>query len=221
MARIEDQGLLIAHLSQVLHGQPVLGPVLKYGTIAAIGDQLFRMLGYPGIQVVGKHQHNGSSLTGTVRIGLQVPGVYGVRWLVTVHVDPAIGLQLPGKFRQERGMVLFGNIPECIPQSQLLFFRAQNILSPGCMVKFPVRFNRGRKISGNPFQDGLFERFTFHMICLAVNQKYKKQEPAGMLQGGYITHSTPTCTTGKLVDNSPIFCRTAPEKRDIAYIYSF
>jgi len=62
MARVHHQGLLITHLRQVFHGEPVLCPVLEDGAVAAIGDELMRVLGHCRVKVVGYHQHYGSSL---------------------------------------------------------------------------------------------------------------------------------------------------------------
>ena len=62
MARIHHKRLLVGHLAQILHRQPVLCPVLEYGTVAAVHNQLVRMLRHLRIEVVLNHQHYGSRL---------------------------------------------------------------------------------------------------------------------------------------------------------------
>jgi len=62
VSRVHHQRLLIGHLREVLHGEPVLSPVLKNSSVAAIGDELVRMLGNGRIEVVGDHQHYCGSL---------------------------------------------------------------------------------------------------------------------------------------------------------------
>ena len=62
VAAVHDQGLFLGHLAQVLHGETVLGPVLKYPAVTTVGDEFFRMLRHCGVQVVLDHEHDGRRL---------------------------------------------------------------------------------------------------------------------------------------------------------------
>ena len=63
MAGVHDERLLVGHLREVLHHQPVLCPVLEHGTVAAVGDELVRMLCHARVEVVLYHHHDGGCLT--------------------------------------------------------------------------------------------------------------------------------------------------------------
>ncbi len=62
MTGVNNERLFISHLREIFHCQPVLGPVLKNCTIAAVSDQLMGVLGHCRIKIVGYHQHNGRRL---------------------------------------------------------------------------------------------------------------------------------------------------------------
>ncbi len=62
MTAVHMQGLLITHHGEVLHGEQVLCPVLKYRAIATIGDEFIRMLGNRGVKVVLDHEHDARCL---------------------------------------------------------------------------------------------------------------------------------------------------------------
>ena len=59
---VHDERLLLGHFAQVAHHEAVLGPVLEDGAIAAVRDELLRVLGDGRIQVVLDHQHDGRGL---------------------------------------------------------------------------------------------------------------------------------------------------------------
>ena len=92
MARIHGQGLLVGHGGEVLHGEQVLRPILKYCAISAIGNEFVRMLCYCRIQVVLNHQHDGGSLFALVRIFFDVTGKYLIIRSQAVHVNSPIGV---------------------------------------------------------------------------------------------------------------------------------
>ena len=62
MAGIHHKRLLIGHGGQILHGEPVLSPVLEDGSVSAVDNQLVRVLGHSFVQVVLDHGHYCSSL---------------------------------------------------------------------------------------------------------------------------------------------------------------
>ena len=63
VARVHHEGLFVGHSGKVLHHEAVLCPVLEYGTVASVGDELVRVLGHTVVQIVLDHRHDCSSLT--------------------------------------------------------------------------------------------------------------------------------------------------------------
>ena len=59
---VHDEGLLLGHFAQVAHDEAVLCPVLEDGAVAAVGDELLRVLGDGRVQVVLDHEHDGRGL---------------------------------------------------------------------------------------------------------------------------------------------------------------
>ena len=141
MARIHHQCLFFGHSGQILHGQQVLGPVLKYGSVTAIRNQFVRMLCYRRVEVVGDHQHDGCRLFGFVRVFVNRAGIHLIVRTETIHVDTSVGFQLMGKFIGQHLVELFREIPQSIPQCQFFFFRRKNVFSfRSVTYTFIVRF---------------------------------------------------------------------------------
>ena len=138
MPGVHDQRLLVRHGGEVLHHQPVLGPVLENGTVATVDDELVRMLGHPLVQVVLDHGHDGRRLTALGGVLVDRPGVYFVRRPVAVHVDAAVGFELLGEFRRQLCVQAFRKIAQGIFERQFLLFRLQDILPLGCVVNLRV-----------------------------------------------------------------------------------
>ena len=62
MARVHHEGLLVGHGREILHHEAVLSPVLEHGSVAAVCDQLVRMLSHAVVQVVLDHGHDRGGL---------------------------------------------------------------------------------------------------------------------------------------------------------------
>ena len=150
---VHRQGLLVGHGGEVLHGQPVLGPVLEDGAVAAVGDQFVRMLGDPRVQVVLDHRHDGGGLPGAGGIFVDRAGVHRVIRAETVHVDAAVVLEFPGEFRSEHGVMLGGEVAQGVLQREDFFFFGEDILAFRGMVDARVpRFRLGQDV-GNAGED--------------------------------------------------------------------
>ena len=129
MARVQDEGLLFAHFREVLHGEQVLRPILENGSVAAIGNQLFGMLGHLGVEVVLNHQHNGCCLPATGGIGLYGPCIHGVIRPKAIHVNAPVALQLFGKLRPQNPVMPGMKIAQGILNGQFFLFFAENALN--------------------------------------------------------------------------------------------
>ncbi len=124
MAGVHHQRLLVGHLRQVLHNQAVLRPVLEHGAVAAVGDQLVRVLRHRRIQVVLDHQHDGGRLATLRRIGVDGAGVHLVVRTIPVHVDAAVVVQLFHEFGNQLRMQRRIEVAERIAKGKLfLLFR--------------------------------------------------------------------------------------------------
>ena len=75
MAAVHHQRLLVGHGGEVLHHQPVLRPVLENGTVAAVDDELVRVLRHSLVQVVLDHGHDGRRLPALGRIFVNGSGI--------------------------------------------------------------------------------------------------------------------------------------------------
>ena len=62
MAGVKDESLTVRHGGEVVQDQSELGPVGEDLPVAAVGDELLRELGHPGVQVVQQHVDNGGSV---------------------------------------------------------------------------------------------------------------------------------------------------------------
>ncbi len=83
-----------------------------------------RMLSHIFIQIVIHHNHDSSCMSRFVRISINIPRCYPVTWSVTVHVDPAILVQLIKKFTGKNRMMLLPEIPQSIFYCQLFLFNS-------------------------------------------------------------------------------------------------
>ena len=134
MARIHHQGLLISHFREVTHGEQILGPVLEYGTVAAVGNQFMRMLGHARVQIVLYHQHNGRRLACAGRIFVDGAGKHGIIGSEAVHINPAVGFKFVAKFGRQHLVPLGREIAKRIAHGQFFFFAGKDIASGRCMV---------------------------------------------------------------------------------------
>ncbi len=134
VAAVHDEGLLVGHLAKVFHHQAVLGPVLEDGAVAAVGDQLVRMLRHGGVEVVLYHQHDGGRLMALGGVLVDGAGVHLVRGAQTVHVDATVLLQLLGKLLGQHLVVLGGEVAQGVADGQLLLGGRQDVLALGRMV---------------------------------------------------------------------------------------
>ena len=157
MAAVHHQGLLIGHLRQVAHGEAILGPVLEHRAVATVGDQLVRVLGHGGIQVVLDHQHDGRRLPALRGVMVDGPRMHGVLRAQTMHVDASEVLQLLRELRRQRGVVLRVEVAQGIAQGQLLLLGRQDVLALGRVAHARVERAGGRQDIGNAFTDGLLE----------------------------------------------------------------
>lgn len=98
MATIQHQSLVVIHGGQVLHGQVVLGPILKDTTIASVGDQFLGELGNLRVQDIHDHVLNGFALRIRGRIFMHRVSFHGVGRTETVHIDVSIFIQFLFEF---------------------------------------------------------------------------------------------------------------------------
>ena len=123
MTAIHHKRLLVGHLAQVFHHEPILCPVLEDGSVATVDNQLMGMLGHTRIQVVLNHQHDGCRLTTPVWIVVDGTCIHVVAGTIAVHIDAAIAFQLFSKLRKELCMQVFGEIAQSVAQSQPFLLR--------------------------------------------------------------------------------------------------
>ena len=112
MTGIHHERLLVGHLAQVFHREPILRPVLEYRTIATIYNKFVRMLRHGRVQVVLNHQHDGCRLLRAVRILVDRTGIHLVAWAIAIHIYPAILVQLLHKLRCELLVQMLRKIAE-------------------------------------------------------------------------------------------------------------
>ena len=129
VAAVHDEGLLLGHFAQVAHHEAVLRPVLEDGAIAPVGDEFLGVLGHGRIQVVLDHEHDGGGLRGLRRVVVDGPRVHRVVRHEPVHVDAAVGAELFGKLRGQRGMVLLREVAQGIGQGKLLLLGREDVLA--------------------------------------------------------------------------------------------
>ena len=147
MSRIQNKSLFIRHFREILHGKPVLCPVLEHRTVSSICYKLVGMLCHRIIKIVAYHKHNGCSLYTLVREVIYTAGIYLVIRPVPVHIYPAVLFQFLRKLRSQGSMLLCREIPEGILQCQSLLLQGKYVLSPRSVVycriiSFGLRYNR-------------------------------------------------------------------------------
>ena len=91
-------------------------PVLEYGAISAVCNQLVRMLRYGGVKIVLDHQHNAGCLQGFVRIVLDWASVHIILRAESIHIYTSVLTQFFGKLGSERRVKLFGEVAQSIAQ---------------------------------------------------------------------------------------------------------
>ena len=144
MAGVHRECLLVGHLGQVLHRQPVLRPVLEYCSVASVDDQLVRMLRHPRIQVVLDHRHDGRGLAAPARIFIDRSGVHVVGRAEAVHVDASVVLEFLGELRRQFGVELGREISQRVLQRQHFLFGCEDVFALrgvvyGLVVRFRLR----------------------------------------------------------------------------------
>ena len=171
VAAVHDEGLLVGHLAEVLHHQAILSPVLEHGAVATVGNQLVRMLGHGGVEVVLDHQHDGGSLTALGGVLIDGAGVHLVGGTQTVHVDTAVLLQFLGKLLGQHLMVLGGEITQGVADGQLLLGGRKDVLALGRMVhRGVIGLGFGQRI-GDTEAQFVLEFFECHnIIFLSINR---------------------------------------------------
>lgn len=160
VTRVQDQGLVAAHVRQVLHGQQVLSPVLEHGAVAAVGDQLVRELSHLRIQVVLDHVHDGLGLITETGVLLDRASVHLVVWPEAHHVDAAVGLELLEELWGQRLVPLHGEVAQGVGQGHADLSRGQDLghLRTRRRVRHTLVQGTGlRKFSRDTGHDGLFE----------------------------------------------------------------
>ena len=111
MAGVHDEGLLLRHCGEIFHRQTVLGPVLEDGSVAAVGDELVRMLGHSRVQIVLDHCHYGGGLFAFCRVFSDWPGVHRIVRTQAVHIDAAVIPEFTGELRSKCTMLMLREIP--------------------------------------------------------------------------------------------------------------
>ena len=111
MAGVHDEGLLLRHCGEIFHRQTVLGPVLEDGSVAAVGDELVRMLGHSRVQIVLYHCHDRGSLGASCRILVYRAGVHRIVRTQAVHIDAAVFAEFTGELRGECTVLMLREIP--------------------------------------------------------------------------------------------------------------
>ena len=91
-------------------------PVLEYGAVSAVSNQLVWMLRYGGVKIILDHQHNAGCLQGFVRIVLDWASVHIILRAEPIHIDTAVCAQFFGKLGSERRVELLGEVAQSIAQ---------------------------------------------------------------------------------------------------------
>ena len=138
VARIHHKRLLVGHLAQILHREPVLCPVLEYGSVAAIYYQFVRMLRHLGVEVVLNHQHYSSRLLRMVRILVDGSGVHLITRTVAVHVYATVVVKLVDKLGCQFRMHMLWKIAQSVAQSKLSLLMCQYLLALRRMIYIVV-----------------------------------------------------------------------------------
>ena len=181
MAGIHHESLLVGHLAEILHGETVLCPVLEYGTVAAVYDELVWMLSHGRVKVVLYHQHDGGSLLRFVRILVYRTGVHLVARTIAVHIYTAVLMQLLHEFRSELLVQMLREIAQGIAQGEALLLGSEDVLAlRGVVYLFVIR-HRLRQCVGDADSYLFLEFFCCHndmnyvigrIICLSSAQRW-------------------------------------------------
>ena len=166
MAGVHHERLLVRHRGEVLHHEAVLRPVLEDGAVAAVDDELVRVLGHARIQVVLDHRHDGRRLPGLGRILVDGPGVHLIGGTETVHIDASVLVQLLGEFLRQHGVMLGGEVAQRILQRQHLLLVGQDILPLGGVVDLRIIRLHLRQLRRNARQDFLLKLIHSHYVVL-------------------------------------------------------
>ena len=76
VAGVHDEGLLVGHLAEVLHGQVVLRPVAEDAAVPSVGDNLVGELSDGLVEVVHDHELDTSGLAALGRVLGDVVGLW-------------------------------------------------------------------------------------------------------------------------------------------------
>ena len=175
MAGVHHQRLLVAHCGQILHHQAVLGPVLENGSVSAVNDELVRMLGHAGVQVVLDHRHNGRGLPALGRILVDGPRIHRIGRPIAVHINAAIGLELFRELRRQLRVKRLGEVTQGVLERQYLFLRAQDVLPLGSVVDFFVVSFAFRQASA-----GDAGQYFFLKLCHSERNEESKVQYSGL-----------------------------------------
>ena len=138
VARIHHKRLLVGHLAQILHCEPVLCPVLEYGSVAAVHYQFVRMLRHLGVEIVLNHQHYSSRLLRMVRILVDGSGVHLITRTVAIHVYATVVVKLVDKLGCQFRMQMLWEIAQSVAQSKLSLLMCQYLLALRRMIYIVV-----------------------------------------------------------------------------------
>ena len=165
MSGVHHQRLAVGHLRQIFHGKAILRPILKHSAVASICNQFVRMLGHCRIKIILNHHHYGGSLAGAGRIILDTTRFHLIMGSEAVHVYASVVLQLPGEFGSELGMHIFGEITQCVAQSQFFLLRRKYILASGSMAHCVVVWPWLGEYGGYPLGHSYLEFLFSHIFC--------------------------------------------------------
>ena len=154
VARVHVEGLPAGHGGEVFHGEQVLGPVLENSAVAAVGYELFGMLGHRRVQVVLDHEHDGCGLLALGRVMADGPGKHRVGGLEAQHVNAAKLAEFFGEFGGQDAVPGSREIPERIPDGEFFLGGRQQVFAPGGAVGTSGSLVGNRKLSRNALQDG-------------------------------------------------------------------
>ena len=148
MTGVHHKRLFVGHFAKIFHREPVLRPVLEYGTVASIDNQFVRMLRHFGVEIVLNHQHYGSRLFRAVRIFVDGTGIHFIMRTVAVHVNAAVTVKLFHEFRSQISMQMLREIAQCVAQCKLPFLVRKNLLALRRMIYIVVAGHRFGKTIG-------------------------------------------------------------------------